>query len=116
MPPKKMKRKAASDTSSVAKKKRKESAIEIPDKYVMQEAKEFLDSMQIPKTRPPSAKSVLQLLVASLLLSARMRENISTRTFLLLKDRYSGCDFKSLSAATWSDLRDVLQPILRILK
>jgi len=85
---------------------------EIPDEYVRRQAKEFLDSLQISESQPPSWKVVLQLLIASLLLSARMSQDISTRTFVLLKDEYDRCDFEKLSKATWDELCDVaLTPI-----
>ena len=89
------------------KRQKTDDEMKIPDKYVMQQADEFLESLQISKTKPPSSKSVLQLLIASLLISARMREQISVRTFLLLKDKYDGCDFEKLSAATWRELVEV---------
>jgi hypothetical protein len=73
MPPKRRKRTAAARESP-----RKKAKLEIPDKYVKQQAGEFLEGLEIPTKKPPSENSVLHLLIASLILSARMSENIST--------------------------------------
>ena len=107
MAPKRTRRADHSTRTAPTKRQKTEDEVKIPDKYVMQQAEEFLESLQISKAKPPSSKSVLQLLIASLLISARMREQISVRTFLLLKDKYDGCDFKKLSAATWRQLVEV---------
>jgi len=120
MPPKK--RKAGTATAAAARSKRTKpsqekpapptesapTSTEIPEKYIRQEAEEFLDSLKIAKSKPPSANQVLQLLVASLILSARMSENISVRSFLLLSDKYNGCELDKLSKASWNELCDVI--------
>ena len=107
MPRSKAEHKIPAKISSTTKKRTRVEASEIPDKYVMQQAEEFLDSLKISKSRPPSSKSVLQLLIASLLISARIREGVSLKTFLLLKEKYDGCDLEKLSSASWSDLCEV---------
>ena len=81
---------------------------DIPEKYISQEAEEFLDSLKLSKAKPPSSKTLLQLLVASLILSARMSKNISVRSFLLLSDKYDGCEFEKLNNSSWNELCDVI--------
>ena len=107
MPRSKAKQKVSGNVSSTTKKRKRVDASEIPEKYVMQQAEEFLDSLRISKSRRPSSKTVLQLLIASLLLSARIRESISVKTFLLLKKKYGECDLEKLSSANWNDLCEV---------
>jgi endonuclease III len=101
MPPKRRKRTAAARESP-----RKKAKLEIPDKYVKQQAGEFLEGLEIPTKKPPSESSVLHLLIASLILSARMSENISTKSFILVKNEYP--DLQSLSKASWNELCDVI--------
>lgn len=104
MPPKGRKRKSAAATSPKSKKPKTNGESEIPEKYIRQQAEEFLQSLHISTATPPSSKDVLQLLVACLILSARMNETISTKTFVILKNEYDDCDFGTLSKASWDDL------------
>ena len=105
MPPKARKRKSASGASPNSKKLKPSGPVaEIPEKYVRQQAEEFLQSVHISASTPPSSKDVLQLLVACLILSARMSESISTKTFVILKNEYDDCDFETLRKARWDDL------------
>src|SRR5579859_5250302 len=105
MPPKGRKRKSTTAASPKSKKpKPNVPKAEIPAKYIRKQAEEFLQSLHISTVTPPSSKDVLQLLVASLILSARMNESISTKTFVILKIEYDDCDFETLRKASWDDL------------
>jgi hypothetical protein len=104
MPPKGRKRKSAADASPSPKKAKGSPESEIPEKYIRQQAEEFLQSLHISTSAPPTARDVLQLLVACLILSARINESISTKTFVVLKIEYDDCDFETLSKASWDDL------------
>jgi hypothetical protein len=104
MPPKGRKRKSVTTTSPNSKKQKLSPGADIPEKYIRQQAEEFLKSLHISTSSPPSSKDVLQLLVACLILSARMNESISTKTFVTLKNEYDDCDFETLTKARWDDL------------
>lgn len=104
MPPKSRKRKSVTATSPKSKKQKPSPRVDIPEKYIRQQAEEFLQSLHISTSSPPSSKDVLQLLVACLILSARMNESISTKTFVILKIEYDDCDFETLTKASWNDL------------
>jgi len=104
MPPKGQKRKSVAATSPKSKKQKPSPSADIPEKYIRQQAEEFLQSLHISTSPPPSSKDVLQLLVACLILSARMTESISTKTFVILKNEYDDCDFETLTKASWDDL------------
>jgi len=82
MPPKWRKRKAPKRSGSVKETRTDtESETNVGDKYVRQQAEEFLENLQIPTTKPPSENAVLQLLVAALILSARISESIGIKSF-----------------------------------
>jgi len=106
MPPKWRKRKAPKSSGSV-KRTRTDIGSEsnVGDKYVRQQAEEFLENLQIPTTKPPSENAVLQLLVTVIILSARISKSIGTKSFILLKDEFG--DLDKLSAASWDQLCDV---------
>lgn len=106
MPPKR-KRKALGGSTKAKKAKTEETKSEIPEKYVKQQADEFLESLQISKDKHPSSKSVLQLLIASLLFSARISENISKQSYYTLKNKYHDLDFQEISKASWNELCEV---------